>query len=235
VRRIILWVLIFSIAMGMLESVVVIYLRAIYYPFGFIFPLTPISPHFTLAEISRETATMIMLIGIGAISGKNFLQKFGYFIFSFAIWDIFYYVFLKLLIHWPDSFFTWDVLFLIPLIWTSPVICPVIVSFTMIILGIIVIIGSEIEKRLQFDWKIWTLLITGSLVLVVTFMLDFILFLRKFMTFKELFFVFRHNEIMRVSDNYYPGTFNWWLFIIGEILILAGIFMLVLRLRNNRN
>jgi hypothetical protein len=227
----IVWVTVFSIAMGMLESAVVIYLRTIYYPFGFSFPLQPIEPNIALVEILREAATMIMLICIGAIAGKNFPQKFGYFIFSFAIWDIFYYVFLKLLINWPASFFTWDILFLIPLIWTSPVLCPVIVSFTMIILGVVLIIGSDKIENLDVGWKAWSLFISGSLVLIFTFMLDFIIFLQKSMSLNELFNTIKHNQIMMVSANYYPENFNWWLFMAGELLVLIGIVLLVLGLK----
>ncbi|NLI56587.1 hypothetical protein GX420_06385, partial [bacterium] len=87
---------IFGIAMGFLEAIVVVYLREIYYPQGFEFPLNTFSSEMLSIEWIREISTIIMLITIGIITGKNFLQKLSFFLYTFAIWDIFYYVALKL-------------------------------------------------------------------------------------------------------------------------------------------
>jgi hypothetical protein len=114
--------------MGYMESSVVVYLRAIMYPDGFGFPLAPFDSHLAVTEIFREVATIIMLLGAGIIAGKTFPERFAWFIYCFAIWDIFYYVFLKALLGWPESFMTWDILFLIPATWVGPVISPIIVS-----------------------------------------------------------------------------------------------------------
>ena len=121
----------FAIAMGFLESAVVVYMREILYPEGFAFPLSPIPVSLAVTELLREVATMVMLVTIGVIAAKRFSTGFAWFIYSFAIWDIFYYVFLKLLLGWPESVLTWDVLFLIPTIWTGPELLPVLVSLTM--------------------------------------------------------------------------------------------------------
>ena len=84
--------------MGFLESAVVVYLREILYPEGFAFPLSPIPVSLAVTELLREVATLIMLVTIGIIAAKRFSTGFAWFIYSFAIWDIFYYVFLKLLL-----------------------------------------------------------------------------------------------------------------------------------------
>ena len=84
----IIWLAIFSIAMGYMESAVVIYLRKIYYPDGFQFPLTPLDAGIGLVELLREVATIIMLFGIATLSAKNTSLKFANFIFCFAIWDL---------------------------------------------------------------------------------------------------------------------------------------------------
>src|SRR5665648_874707 len=86
-----LWVTLFAVAMGMLESSVVIYLRELYYPDGFQFPLKATSYTIAVTEIFRELSTLIMLLGIGVLAGKNKHERFAWFIYSFAIWDIFYY------------------------------------------------------------------------------------------------------------------------------------------------
>ena len=122
-RRIFVLLGIFSLAMGILEAIVVVYLRAIYYPQGFEFPLSSISPQMLYVEFLREIATIIMLVTLAAIAGKNSLQKLSYFLYSFAIWDISYYVWLKRLLNWPPSFLTWDLLFLIPCRLDSPGTC----------------------------------------------------------------------------------------------------------------
>src|SRR4051812_6467788 len=123
----------FSIAMGYLETAVVVYLRSMYFPAGFDHPVLSIPQNIAVTELWREIATLVMLIGAGIMAGKNGSQRFGFFIYCFAVWDIFYYVFLKVLLDWPESLFAWDVLFLLPVPWVGPVIAPVIVSLTMIL------------------------------------------------------------------------------------------------------
>src|ERR1700728_4235989 len=101
-RRKIFWLTAFAIPMGFMEAAVVVYLREIYYANGFRFPLTPVQPSIGMTEFLREAATIIMLLAIGILTGKNTSQKFGIFIFCFGVWDIFYYVFLKALVGWPE-------------------------------------------------------------------------------------------------------------------------------------
>ncbi len=93
-----IWISLFAIAMGFLETSVVVYLRELYYPEGFTFPLVIIPNKIAVVEFWREIATIIMLVGAGIIAGKTRLTRFAYFIIAFAIWDIFYYVFLYVLL-----------------------------------------------------------------------------------------------------------------------------------------
>ncbi len=65
----------FAIAMGFLESAVVVYMREILYPEGFAFPLSPIPISLALTELLREVATVIMLVTIGVIAAKRFSVK----------------------------------------------------------------------------------------------------------------------------------------------------------------
>lgn len=125
--------------MAYAEAAVVVYLRLIYYPEGFSFPLKPIPDTIVLTEIMRESATILMLFSIAALSSKKTWERFSYFLFCFGIWDIFYYIWLKILLDWPSSLFDWDILFLIPLPWVGPVIAPVTVSLLMIAFGLIII------------------------------------------------------------------------------------------------
>ena len=130
-----IWITFLAVSMAFVESAVVIYLRELYYPAGFDFPMVSMPGRIALTEILREIATLIMLLAMGFLAGKNARQRFAWFIYSFAVWDLFYYVFLKLVLNWPSSWFTWDILFLVPVVWTGPVLAPVLVSLTMIILA----------------------------------------------------------------------------------------------------
>jgi hypothetical protein len=134
-----LWIAVFAIAMGFLEAIVVVYLRELYYPDGFEFPLRLMSADLVRAEWIREIATLVMLAGIGIIAGRNGLQRLFYALFAFGVWDIFYYVALKLLLGWPASLLTWDLLFLIPVSWLGPVLAPAINSLTMILMAMLFI------------------------------------------------------------------------------------------------
>jgi hypothetical protein len=127
---------IFGIAMAHLEGVVVVYLRK---TLGILdsesnkvslgkFPRKTI-----LIEMSREVATIFMLVIIAFLVGTTWIEKIVFFLWTFAFWDLFYYLSLYILIKWPPTLSTIDVLFLIPKPWIAPVWFPVAVSLTTII------------------------------------------------------------------------------------------------------
>jgi hypothetical protein len=64
------WIVLFAVAMGYLESSVVIYLRALYYPEGFNFPLKPMAPSVVITELYREAATLIMILSISVLAAQ---------------------------------------------------------------------------------------------------------------------------------------------------------------------
>jgi hypothetical protein len=222
------WITIFAIAMGFLESSVVVYLRALLYPEGFNFPLAPIPQSLALTEILREAATIIMLFGAGYLAGRSFTTRFAWFLYAFAVWDIFYYVFLKLLLNWPESFITWDILFLIPVTWVSPVICPVITSLTMIWLAIIILNKASNNSNVRLLWKDWSLLILGSVILIVSFTWDYSKFILQHYSFSKIWTI-PTDDLLNLSLKYIPASFNWFLFIIGELVIIADIVIFTKR------
>jgi hypothetical protein len=221
--KILIWVGLLSIAMGYLETAVVVYIRELIYPDGFKFPLQPIEAHLVFTEVFRELATMIMLISIGVLAGRKPTERFAYFILSFAIWDIFYYVFLKVLIDWPESLLTWDVLFLIPVTWTGPVITPVIVALLMIVLALFIIYFTDKQGKTRILGKEWVLLIGGSLIVIIAFCWDYSRFILKEYSFLEVFTV-PQDALFDLSLEYIPVSFNWWLYFLGIIVIISGIF-----------
>jgi hypothetical protein len=122
---------IFSISMAHLEGVVVVYLRkALDYNgngsnINF---LKKFPKKYLLIERTREAATIIMLLALAVLVGNGWLDMIIVFLWSFAFWDLFYYVSLYILIKWPNNLKTIDVLFLIPKPWIAPVWFPISIS-----------------------------------------------------------------------------------------------------------
>lgn len=226
-----IWLTIFSIAMGFLETSVVVYLRELYYPEGFKFPLVPVTRDIATTEFFRELATIIMLIGIGVMVGKNAIQRFVFFLYSFAIWDIFYYVFLKILLNWPESLFTWDILFLIPVPWVGPVIAPCIISLSMIVFTFVVVYFQEKGKHVHITFMEWLLFIFGSITTVLSFMWDYIIYVSSYGADKGIWTLSSNKNMFDEVKNYVPQNFNWWLFWIGQGIICLVIWMIYKRTR----
>jgi hypothetical protein len=136
---------IFGIAMAHLEGVVVVYLRK---ALGMLDSesnkesLEKFPKRYLNIEMTREAATIIMLVVIACISGGSWIEKGVFFLWTFAFWDLFYYLSLFILIKWPPSLTTIDVLFLIPKPWIAPVWFPIGVSgTTIIVIAILALIG----------------------------------------------------------------------------------------------
>lgn len=140
----------FSAAFAYIESSVVVYLRALFYKQGFVFPLADFSTiegfgPFLLTEIGREAATLVLILTASMLIARDFRQRLACFMIIFAVWDIFYYIWLKVLIGWPVSIMDWDILFLIPGAWAGPVLAPVVTSVTMLFISAILLGGRAIK------------------------------------------------------------------------------------------
>ncbi|WP_197901603.1 hypothetical protein [Rhodocytophaga rosea] len=231
INSILVWLTIFSIAMGFLETAVVVYLRELYYPDGFNFPLAPIKPGIAVTEFLREAATMVMLAGIAVLTFKNTAQRFAAFIYAFAIWDIFYYVFLKLLLNWPASLLTWDILFLIPVPWVGPVVAPCLLSLTMIGLALFIMFGYAQGYSIRINKKEWMVFTLGSLVCILSFVWDYLLFVSQQGGLSSLWNLSSSQSLFTEALEYIPGSFNWMLFLAGEVILLMGIGMIIVRVR----
>ena len=217
-RNRILWLVLFSIAMGFLETAVVVYLRELYYPNGFSFPLTVMDQRVGIIELLREAATVIMLLGVGVLAGRSFNQRFAFFLVAFAIWDIFYYVFLKLLIDWPESFFTWDILFLIPVPWIGPVLAPCLICVTMLLLAFVLIYREPAHPNTRLNVREWLLLVAGSLVVVASWASDFLAYSSK----SGLAIA---DATLTSLSTYVPQAYNWHFFSVGELILMAAVFL----------
>lgn len=221
---------IFAIAMGFLEATVVVYLRELYYTNGFDFPLKGfIEPNILSIEWIREFATIVMLVTIGILAGKKLYERFAYFLYAFAIWDIFYYIFLKMTLNWPPSLFTWDILFLIPLPWVGPVLAPVLCSILMIITTLLIISLNDKGKKLKIKLSEALLVILGILIVLYTWLYDYGNLIISGGFAKQFFTLSYNQEFYQLLTSYIPQTYNWILFIIGFLISTIGIIMFYIR------
>jgi hypothetical protein len=203
----------YALAMAWVESAVVYYLRTHIdrikpyqpYPLPIVGGLGPV-------EMVRELATLIMLCTIGLLAGKTWRARFGYTLIAFGVWDIFYYVFLKLMCDWPTSLLDWDILFLVPLPWWGPVWAPVSIAALMILWGTLASQFERPPRPLLSNWRVWVLNLLGVGLALYVFMADAI----------------------RVADGgvdalrkLLPTYFNWPLFGFALVLMSAPVIRLI--------
>ena len=132
---------------------------------------------------------------------------FAAFVFVFGVWDIFYYVWLKILMNWPQSWWEWDVLFLIPTVWLGPWISPVLIALLLTIWG-----AATLATRR-------TIALTPGAVSV--FVIGASLSLAAFL--QPALEVLARGGSDALS-RYTPGEFWWWLFLPGWALMSAGLW-----------
>jgi hypothetical protein len=162
-------------AMAYLESAVVVYLqRALDITPDRLFPLRGPEMVGDLAaiEVGREFATLVMLIGIGCLAGRAWLDRLAWTAVAFGVWDVLYYGWLWIFIGWPHSPATWDVLFLIPVPWIGPVWAPVAVSVTLIGFGLAAARQVGRGRVLRPDQSEVVLAVVGGALVVVSFTAD---------------------------------------------------------------
>jgi len=172
---------IFSIAFAYIESAVVVYLRVIFHPDGFTFPLSNVdtilqNKALLLTEIGREAATIVLIFTGAWLFGRNLQQRFAYFLTIFAVWDIFYYIWLKIfsaclkaIPDWPLSIMDWDILFLIPLAWAGPVVAPVLVSIILLVFAMILLYSDCRGRPVRASLIDWLGFIAAGVIVVVSF------------------------------------------------------------------
>jgi hypothetical protein len=199
--------LLYALAMGYLEAVVVVYLRALYYPEGFAFPLKPMDSGLVAMEIGREAATVVMIFAIAWAAARSGWQTLTGFALVFGVWDIVYYAALWLLLDWPASIFELDVLFLIPVVWVGPVWAPSLIALSMSAAAC-ALWPMDYRVIAPRTWE-WALMFAAGCVLLATFIVPAV-----------LVGVTRLGEGILLPEVSYP----WWAWIAGES---AAVFVAV--------
>lgn len=220
IKRLFVWMSVFFMAMAFLESAVVVFLRALYYPSGFDFPLVPMDQGLITTEVLREVATMVMLLAPGALVTRSALERFAWFCYGFGVWDIFYYVWLKVLLDWPASLGTFDLLFLIPAPWVGPVWAPCLISIGLIVLAILILRRRSGGARPVVDTGSWLLLILGAVLMIASFLIDP---LKHAAELNGLAVHVGSHEGARHIQGYIPTAYHWWWFVAGVAVASAGL------------
>jgi hypothetical protein len=202
-----MWVCIYAVAMAAVEAAVVVYLRALHPVDAPVAALLAVIPDRLInIEVGREAATLIMLLAVAVLAGRDRWERFLVFSLAFGIWDIFYYVWLWVFIGWPPSLLTWDVLFLIPVPWLAPVLAPVIVSVCLVGSALWLLALHRRGATLRFAPFVWVLAGAGAGVVLLSFTLDY----------------------RYVVDRLEPPGFRWGLFGTG-IAVAVGAFVVGVR------
>ena len=139
-------VAVYATAMAVVEAMVVYYLRhlfalqyaAVVSPGRFGFPQA-----YLRHEQVREAATIVMLLAVAFLAGRGPLQVLAYFLFAFGVWDIGYYAGLKIMLDWPASLATRDLLFLSPHQWWAPVWEPLLASSVFVAVALVLLFRPQ--------------------------------------------------------------------------------------------
>jgi len=205
--------------MAMLEAAVVVYLRHITYPDGFAFPLRPFPANLLLSELWRELATLVMLLGAAWMFARSWTARLGAFLLAFALWDLGYYFFLWLLLSWPASLLTWDLLFLIPAPWTGPVLAPVIHSLTMIAMGAGLLRAALPRQGAR---AFWACNILGSLISIATYLWPWTAHMLEVFPVERLLSMSHDVVFSPHALAFIPVGFPWIPFLAGETLFILA-------------
>jgi len=210
-------VVIYAGAMAWVESAVVFYLRSM---IGRIEPYQPdplpLIGGFAPVELTREFATMVMLLAVGMLAGRTWRARIGYAAIAFGMWDIFYYVFLKAICGWPHSLLDWDILFLLPMPWWGPVLSPVLISLLMILWGTFASQFAPPPAHPAANWRVWVLNLGGMALALYVFMAD------------SIAVAHRGLDAIRMV---LPERFNWTLFGVALLLMSMPLMQLIWQLR----
>ena len=195
-----LWVSAYAIAMALLEAVVVAYIRGL---------LHVTAEHVSLVsygtmEIWREAATIVMLVAVGWMAGRDRLERWAYGLFAFGLWDIWYYVWLRVLLGWPRTLLDWDVLFLIPLRWWGPVLSPVLVAALICATAVLAVLRTERGQQPGVTPARVAVVASGGLLALYVFISDSL------------------HALLRGQPDWAtirPGPFKWPLFLVALALM----------------
>lgn len=198
-RGLLVWLAVFAIAFGYIEGAVAHYLRIHLYPDGFDDSISlVIDPHTLAVEVGRELCTLLVMVAVAALTKGPFIRRLASFVYVFGIWDLSYYAALWIFEGWPSSPYDWDLLFLVPVPWFSPVLAPMTISAIGIVGAVSVHVILDRRAELFVPWHGLALVNAALVAWEISFMA---------------------YEGPRTE---FPTQYRWWLFILGVALAAAG-------------
>jgi len=183
---------------------------------------------FALTELYREAATLIMILAVSILAAEKWRHRFAWFLVIFAVWDPAYYLFLKIILDWPSSFLTNDILFLLPSIRTSPVLAPVINSMTMILFAsVILYVGKACLPVVLLSKLIWALLIVDTFIVLIAYMKDFAAYASEYNLSNPATGISREKDMLFMTTQFIPRSFDWLLFSSGVLLHISAVALIL--------
>ena len=192
---------IFAVTMGIFEGAAVVYLNRLQALGEFAGLSSPMSSVIVVTEVLREAASIVMIVAVAAVAARGFIPRLARTAIIFGIWDIVYYIVLRVLIGFPATLLTWDVLFLIPKPWVGPVAAPILVSIALVTAGWIAILREKSAGRISPHVWHWALAVAGGLVVIGSFLID---------------------TPAAFDGTNFPARFRWEVFLPGFALGLAA-------------
>ena len=190
--------------MGFLEAICVVYLRNNLFSTG-------TSTQEIVAELGRfgiehvrEGCTIVMLATVAWLAASRFRTRTAMFFLMFGVWDITYYIGLRIFSGWPGSLLEWDCLFLIPVPWFGPVLAPVLISSYMIISCILVVLREAAGSSLRVSLPTLGLTALG---------------------FGLWYWSFVKDSDIIMTNGYSGVSYSWPLFLGGMSCALFGLFI----------
>lgn len=209
--RSLFWLTLFAVAMAYLEAAIVVYLRQAYYAEHVlvIFPPRMLSEVDMAVELWREIATLVMILAVAGLVARGLVAVFAVFVYVFGIWDIFYYVWLKVTIGWPASWTEWDILFLIPWAWAGPWLTAAAIALLFVLWGGAVLVSG---RTCRFTARAAIAFLGGMLLTVAAFLQPAAPYL---------------SGGMAAFAEFRPDGFWWPLYLAGYALMALGLLMVL--------
>ena len=202
-KSVLLWLTLFTITFGFCESALVYYLHDLFYPDGFSYPFLPFHTKMLIVDMVREIAATLVIVVVVCMAARGLWRRFALFMYVFGLWEILYYAWLYLLEGWPKSLLSNDLIFLVPVPWSGPVLAPLLISVFLILSAAVIIYFELKTGRFAPGWVPPALTLLGWALMLYAFMVDF----------------------MKVYERQIPGPYRWDLFAVGMALWAAAILM----------
>ncbi len=195
--------------MAWVEAAVVVYLRRLYYPDDqlTLFPMRIWRTADLLVELGREAATIVMILAVALLTVPGRTRRIAAFLYVFGVWDLCYYLWLKLALGWPVSWTDWDILFLIPWAWLAPWLTPAVAALLFAIWGGGVLARAE---ETAIPGRAALLAVAGLTLMLASFLEPALPLL---------------GLSTAAAAQFVPSRFLWALYLPGVGLLASGLYL----------